>query len=116
MPNEIVLHAQVQLTNDPQPMLEQQIIILMNAAGLRVFDGNDAGIRLAGFDSLENQIERLTRQQFDAIAEEASSGNFAVSSSFALKGYTWRVSFGHFGGLGEPRLEKPMKCSIAAHV
>jgi hypothetical protein len=34
MPNEIVLYAQIQLTHDSQPMLEQQVIILMNAAGL----------------------------------------------------------------------------------
>ena len=34
MPNEIVLDAQIQLADDPQPMLEQQIIVLMNAAGL----------------------------------------------------------------------------------
>ena len=34
MPNEIVFHAQIQLTNDPEPMLKQQIIVLMNAAGL----------------------------------------------------------------------------------
>jgi hypothetical protein len=34
MPDEIVLDPQVQLTDDPQPMLEQQIVILMNAAGL----------------------------------------------------------------------------------
>jgi len=85
MPYEIMLDAQIQLADDPEPMLEQQIIILMNAAGLRVLNGNDAGIRLTGFDSLENQIERLTWQQFNGIAEETSSSNFAVGPTLALQ-------------------------------
>ena len=42
MPNEIMFDAQIQLTDDPQPMLEQQIIILMIAAGVLFLNGNDA--------------------------------------------------------------------------
>ena len=90
-------------------MLKQQIIILMNAPGLRVLDGNDARIRLLGFDTLENQIERFAWHQFDSIAEEPARRNFAVSPPFALKGDTGRVSFGHVFGLKGP-LTTPGQC------
>lgn len=117
MPDKIMLDAQIQLTNDPQPMLEQQIVVLMNAACLGVLNGNDAGIGPMGFDGLKNQIERLTGQKRDRIAEETSSGNFTVSSPFALKGDSWRVFFGHLGGLKEPLLipgRRPLRNSQGA--
>src|SRR5215510_10231016 len=79
-------------------MLEQQIIVLMDATGLRVLDRHDSGIGLLVFDCLEDQVERFARQQFDGVTKEAACSDFAVSSPLALKSNTERVLFRHVGG------------------
>ena len=127
MPNQIVLDPQIQLADDPQPMLEQQIVVLMNAAGLRVLNRDDARLRLIAFDPLENQIEGFAGQQLDRLAEEPACCNFAIGSSFTLKGDRGRVRSGMFvddgaGLQGDcPKsiaLDSAtlIECSIAAHV
>src|SRR5262245_36921164 len=101
MADEIVLDAQIQFTHDSQPVFQQQIIVLMNAASLGIFDRNHAGVRLLALDALENEVERFARQQFDILAEEPARCNFAIGSTFALKGDPKGLSFRHVSGLRE---------------
>ena len=59
---------------------------MVDTARQRVFDRDNSKAGNTCFNSLENKVKGFAGQQFDLIAKEAASGNFAVGAALSLKG------------------------------
>ena len=81
-------NAQLAFADDLQFAASQQFVILQQAAGDGVFDGDDAQQRSFVLHSVEERVERRTGDDFDGfVTEIASCGLFVETTRFALNGY-----------------------------
>ena len=83
--HERVLHSQYGLAVDAQVKVHEQIIRLVDAAGLRVLHRQHAVRGLARLDRGKQILERLARQRRHGVAEVLEDGLLAVRAVLALE-------------------------------
>ncbi|GAB4489615.1 MAG: hypothetical protein Fur0016_07000 [Anaerolineales bacterium] len=77
-------HAQKMLTYNVQMVTKEQIIILMDTARERIFDGNQRGLRPATCYRFKDRIKTLARFRLDG-AKILKNGLLTISPRFTLK-------------------------------
>ena len=80
-----MLDLEMGLPHDMQVAGQQQIVILVDAAGQGVLDGQDAAIGLALGDRVENVLEGLAGKGLGAGSQQLPAGQFAVGAMDALE-------------------------------
>jgi len=79
MRDEAMPHAQVMLAYDGQRVLEQQVIVAVNAPSERVFNRHEAAITRPGLHGGKDLVKGLARDS-DCLAPKCSS---AAASEYA---------------------------------
>src|SRR2546428_14186269 len=85
--HQTMADAQVELARDEQGMSEQQVVRLVDRAGLGVFRGHHRTIGAPGRDRVKDITQRGARESF-RLAKELCDGLLAVRASLTLKGNT----------------------------
>ena len=82
---QVVRHLQQHLGHDRQLVLEQQVVVAVDAAANRVLDRQNAVGCLAAFDGGKHLVEALARHS-RRVRTESQCRRFAIRARFALIG------------------------------
>ena len=82
---QMVLDRQFHLSDDRKVVLDQQVVIPVDAAADRVLDGQDPVRRPGGRNRLEHLVERLAREHVGVVAVTERRG-LAVGPGLPLVG------------------------------
>jgi hypothetical protein len=78
--------AKIVLAHHPQVILEEQIVVSMDAARQRVFDGDKPEIAIAADNGFKDQLKRLAwNGDYLFHAEIGADGGLGVSAGFTLE-------------------------------
>src|SRR5207249_6705289 len=93
--DKVVYDAEVHFARDVQVAREQEVVILVDGAGQRVFDGREAVLRLAAGRAPEDRGKGLARLNADLAAQQLVRGLFAERASFSLDRKSTRLNSSH---------------------
>jgi hypothetical protein len=79
-------HAQHDLADDLQVVVDEQVVVLDDRASQRVFDGHHGAIRLVANHGFEHLVEFALGTRLDGVAQNAAGCLFGKCPAFALKG------------------------------
>ena len=80
------------LAGNPQLVLEQQVVVMVNAARQRVFDGDQPTIDLPAFDRREHQVKKIYSggSGQKGLKCLTQGGGLGIRARLALECHNWR--------------------------
>ena len=93
MGHQDVCDSEMNLSDDVESVIQEEIIILVNATGQRVLDRNDSEADSPSLDLLEDAFKRFAWSRPDCGPEVDLRGKLAVRARDALKGNGGSLGF-----------------------
>ena len=82
---------QLVLSNNRHTALAQQFVVVQQAAGNGVFDGDEPGAGVVSLHSIKHLLETVAAHKFDVgVREVLVGGNVVERTANALNGYFHR--------------------------